>query len=63
MRETSNECVDCGLPCRGNACPYRNVTRLYCDNCHDETTLYEHEGQELCLDCIIEKLDLREVSI
>lgn len=63
MRETTNECVGCGLPCMGSTCPHRNVTRFYCDKCHDETTLYEYEGQELCLDCIIEKLDLKEVSI
>lgn len=52
MRVKENECVDCGLPCRGNSCPNRNVVRLYCDRCGQEAPLYEYDGEELCLDCI-----------
>lgn len=52
MRRTENECVDCELPCKGDSCPHRNVTRFYCDECDDETVLYEFEGQELCMSCI-----------
>jgi hypothetical protein len=58
----TDECVDCGLPCLGNSCPYRNVTRFYCDDCGEETMLYEFEDKELCKDCIFKRLDLKEVN-
>ena len=61
MKTTTNECVDCGLPCLGNSCPYRNVTRFYCDKCGTETQLYYFDNQELCLDCIEEKLEKVEI--
>lgn len=52
-----NECVDCGLPCLGNICPNRNVTRFYCDKCGDEVeTLYEYDGMELCESCVLGEL-------
>lgn len=60
MHKTENECVSCGLPCLGNSCPYRNVTRYYCDKCGEETTLYHFDGEELCIDCI--KNSLEEVE-
>ena len=45
MERIENECVDCGLPCLGDACPYRNVRRLYCDRCDSEAEmLYKVEG-------------------
>ena len=53
MRETTNECVDCGLPCQGEACPYYRVTRFYCDKCKNEEVLYETEDGELCADCVL----------
>lgn len=62
-----NECVGCAVPaypCRGNACPYRNVKHLYCDNCKDDVeTLYKVDGEELCADCaleIYEKIELED---
>lgn len=60
MKKIENECVDCkgsGLPCMGSGCPNRNVTRFYCDKCGNEETLYYFEGEELCIDCIIEQLE------
>lgn len=58
MVDYANECVDCGLPCIGSACPYRNVKRLYCDDCKDEyDELYEFDGEELCIDCIKKAID------
>lgn len=60
MKETTNECVGCtsmGLPCMGSACPNRNVTRYYCDECGEEAQLYIFDDEELCLDCIIERLE------
>ena len=62
MKRYENECVDCGLPCMGSACPKRKVPHFYCDKCGDETTLYEYDGHELCIDCIQEQLDIVEGS-
>ena len=56
MRETTNECVDCGKPC-DSSCPYKSVTRFYCDKCGDETQLYNFDGQELCIGCIEKELE------
>lgn len=56
MKRVENDCVDCGLPCFGDTCPHRNVTHYYCDNCGDETQLYEFDGEELCIDCIEKRL-------
>lgn len=56
MRRLENDCVDCGMPCIGDSCPYRNVIHFYCDDCGDETQLYEFEGEELCIDCIEKRL-------
>lgn len=55
-RKTFNECVDCGKPCIGILCPYRNVERFFCDSCDSEGVLYEYDGEEICLDCVIKKL-------
>lgn len=56
MIEYENECVGCGLPCYGNACPNRNVPHYYCDECGDKEQLYEFDGQELCIRCIKDRL-------
>lgn len=53
-----NECVDCGLPCLYESCPYWAVTRFYCDECDDESyPLYWYDSQQLCLDCIEKRLE------
>ena len=59
MREYSNECVGCPPErgCLGDSCPNRHVLRFYCDGCDEETQLYEYEGEELCIDCIEERLE------
>ena len=57
MKVKVNGCIDCGLPCM-LFCPLRDDSYIYrCDECGDETQLYEWDGQELCLDCIESKLD------
>lgn len=61
MKQITNECVSCGLPCLGSSCPYNHVTRFYCDKCGDETQLYYYDGQELCIDCIEKSLEKVEV--
>ena len=63
MIYTENECVDCGLPCIYESCPYWAVTRCYCDCCGDECdVLYWWDGQQLCLDCIEERLERVEID-
>lgn len=52
-----NECVDCGLPCIGEACPHRKVLKFYCDECDAEAVLYHYEDKELCIDCIKDTLE------
>lgn len=55
MRETSNECVDCGLPCLGPACPYTHVVRYYCDRCGEEIgpdDMYRVDDEDLCEWCL-----------
>lgn len=57
MRTKVNGCVECGLPCM-LFCPLRDDSWEYhCDECGDETQLYEFEGRELCADCVINSLD------
>ena len=57
MKVKVNGCVDCGIPCM-LFCPLRDDSYIYkCDECGDETQLYEWDGQELCLDCIEKYLE------
>ena len=52
MVKLENECVDCGLPCLGNSCPYRNVKRFYFDECGEEVgELGVFEDMQLCQEC------------
>lgn len=62
MKKIENECVCCGLPCRGNSCPNRNVARFYCDKCGEETMLYDYDGKELCKDCLAKNFTIVEGS-
>jgi hypothetical protein len=52
-----NECVDCGLPCLYESCPYWAVKRYYCDKCGEEDELFYFEDREMCIDCIEQELD------
>ena len=61
LKVTENECVNCGLPCLGDKCRYRNVVHCYCDDCHSEEKLYYFDGRELCLCCIERLLEKVEV--
>lgn len=51
MVKFENECVDCGLPCLGSSCPYRNVKHYYCDECGEEGELGIFEDMQLCQEC------------
>lgn len=61
--ERISECTDdCGLPCLGSICPYHEIHRFYCDECGDESVLYEYEDQQLCPDCLCKKFKKVEGS-
>ena len=64
MRITERECINCPteMGCIGSSCKYLNVTRYYCDYCGDEATLYHYEGDEICLECMIQNLEIVEGS-
>lgn len=54
-RTITDECVDCGKPCLGMACRFKNVIRYYCDECGNEfesDELYDDGGEMLCEDCL-----------
>lgn len=56
MRRMEDDCVDCGLPCLGFGCRYHGKhEHLYCDECEAEEVLYEVDGEELCLDCLLKR--------
>lgn len=58
-RRYEDWCVGCPaeMGCMGSSCPNRNVEIVYCDECgEDNETIYEFDGEELCLNCIEEKL-------
>lgn len=67
MREVTTECVDCtsiGLPCIGDSCTFKHVTRFYCDRCKEEfepKELYKYEGEEVCAECILKDFERIEV--
>lgn len=67
MREVISECVGCasiGLPCMGDSCPFKHVTRFYCDRCKEEfeaEELYKYEGEEVCAECILKDFEKIEV--
>lgn len=51
MKVIENQCVDCGLPCIGSACRYKDVEVYYCDNCEDEYAEYMLDDEYYCTDC------------
>lgn len=55
MRKIEDNCVCCDLPCIN--CGRRHEEVLYCDNCKENSeTLYEYWGNELCQDCLMERI-------
>lgn len=56
-----DECCGCAVPaypCLGSGCSQRHVKVYECDCCHDEVEgLFHFDNQELCLDCIQERLE------
>lgn len=64
MIKYEDECVDCpsDLGCIGSSCPYKNVLRFYCDECKNEEILYWYEEEQLCIDCIITRLERVKIN-
>ena len=65
MKKIENECVNCkeiGLHCLGCVCPYKEVIRFYCDQCGEEEALYHFDEEELCINCILKRLEVVEGS-
>lgn len=52
-----SDCYDCDLPCIFEACPHYRTVHYYCDKCETEDILYEFEGEQLCVECILEQLE------
>ena len=64
MKIIHDECVGCPpeIGCFGNSCPYKHVTRYYGDDCQEENELYYFEGDELCTECVLKRLEKVEGS-
>jgi methionyl-tRNA formyltransferase len=66
MIRYENQCLACAAPlypCMGSSCPNRHVKIYECDCCGEELEpgeLFEFDGEELCIDCIKERLDIVE---
>lgn len=66
MIEIRNDCYGCatdGYPCMGSLCPMRNAKHYVCDECGadvDEGELYYFDDEQLCIDCIKERLEVVE---
>ena len=56
MKKIESDCVQCDLPCIYSACPHYQKTHYYCDECDNEDVLYEFNGEELCKECVLERL-------
>ena len=64
MRVIEDGCIGCPpeLGCLRSACRYKNEIHYYCDQCHNETILYDYDGSELCIDCLADKFEKVEGS-
>ena len=63
-RKIESRCVDCGFPCRGNACPNYKVQVNYCDVCGSEGAKYSLDGDDMCEECAetIDKVMVADVE-
>lgn len=61
MIRVENLCSGCDIhemPCMGSACPYYEMVFYECDDCESQEDLYYFDGYELCLKCILKRLDI-----
>lgn len=60
MIRIENDCVGCDLPCVD--CGLKRTPHYYCDECGEEGTLYDYDGDQLCRTCLLKKFDVIEGS-
>ncbi len=62
MVKYESQCIQCGLPCRHEACSNYRVRVLECDNCGERADkLYIGVfGRELCESCALEEMEVVE---
>lgn len=61
MIRYESQCVNCGFPCRYEACPNYKVRILECDRCKDEVEkLYDYDGEEICEECLLKEFEVIE---
>lgn len=60
MEKIENDCCDCGMPCID--CGRKRTPHYYCDECGDETKLYEYEDKQLCETCLLNEIPIVEGS-
>lgn len=65
MIQYVDECVSCPkeMGCLGSVCPHMNVPIYICDNCGNEVEeLWDLEGEQLCLECLLDTVGARKVE-
>lgn len=65
MIRHEDECVGCpySMGCVGSACNNWKALHCYCDDCGDEVDdLYEYDGEQLCLSCLLDIIGARKVE-
>lgn len=61
MIRYESQCVNCGFPCRYEACPNYKVRILECDECGEaRNKLYVVDGCELCEYHALQRLEAIE---
>ena len=55
MLKYENQCCDCPIGCID--CGRKRVPVRYCDHCGEPDTLYYFDDEELCIECIKDRLD------
>lgn len=50
------------MGCIGDSCMYRYSPVFVCDDCKEEVDeLYEYDGQQLCLDCLLHEIGAERI--
>lgn len=63
MRRYESGCVDCGFPCKYEACPNYKIEVFKCDFCKEEDViLYYYNGNEICAECLLKEFEVVEGS-
>lgn len=61
MIRIENDCYGCTLPCID--CGRKRTPHYYCDECGEESELYEYDtGEQLCKYCILKRYKIVEGS-